>query len=257
MDFEKEPVSQLLAGMKRVDAPSDFDFRVKARIAAGRPVDRSRSWLPAAVRIAVHLGLLLSVGGYVGYNTIYQPVDLAVAPVAENKVIEAPIASDVTSNLPVSLPVKNDISERPESRPADINNPIRVRSNERRIVSSSPSNRRPGGGSIDLASRKPRVVLPNGIDLNGKVLPRGFEGSAGVSAKDILSFMGIEADAAWKVSSVKQKSMAERSGLKAGDIIEAINNQNLAEKSTFGNKVSSKSVRVLRDGKSVQIELKP
>jgi len=256
--FENEPVSQLLAGLKRVEAPGDFDFRVKARIAAGRPADKSRSWFPSVARLAVPLGLLLSVGGYLSYNSIYQPDNVAMAPVAENKIIEAPIVSDVQLNEPVSLPARNENPERAESKPiTDINSAVPVRRNEKRIVSSAPSNRRPGGGSIDLASRKARVVLPKGIDPNGKVIPRGFERNSGVSAKDILSFMGVDADSTWKVGSVKQNSMAERSGLKAGDVIEAINNQNLNEKSVFGNKFNGKNMRVSRDGKSMQIELKP
>ena len=51
--------------------------------------------------------------------------------------------------------------------------------------------------------------------------------------------------------------MAERSGLKAGDVVEAINDQNLTKRSTFDSKLKGKSLRVSRDGKSMQIELKP
>jgi len=55
---EDESVSKLLGGLKRVDAPNDFDFRVRARIAEGKPEDTTVSWR-LAVRYAVPLVLLL------------------------------------------------------------------------------------------------------------------------------------------------------------------------------------------------------
>ena len=82
---ENDPVSQLLGSLKRVEAPGDFDFRVKARIAAGRPVDRNKSWLPAVARFAVPLGLLLLIGGFFGYNALYSPKNIAVVPVVEKQ----------------------------------------------------------------------------------------------------------------------------------------------------------------------------
>ena len=43
---EFEEIGRLIGGLKRVEAPKDFDFHVRARIAKGRPVERTRSWLP-------------------------------------------------------------------------------------------------------------------------------------------------------------------------------------------------------------------
>ena len=95
-----EQVSKLLGGLKRIEAPGDFDFRVKARIAAGRPVDRNVSLLPNWVRFAVPLGLLLLIGGYFGFKAIYSPDKLAVAPIAEvQKIDVAPVVQVPTSEV--------------------------------------------------------------------------------------------------------------------------------------------------------------
>jgi S1-C subfamily serine protease len=90
----------------------------------------------------------------------------------------------------------------------------------------------------------------NASDVNGE---RPF------ATKDALSSMGVDANYAglsWTVGGVRQNSPAERSGLKAGDVIEAVNERPLAEKTAFESKFSGKTVRVRRDGKVIRIQLK-
>ena len=50
---DNENVSRLLSAMKRIEAPNDFDFKVRSRIAAGRPAARPAFGIPAAIRYAV------------------------------------------------------------------------------------------------------------------------------------------------------------------------------------------------------------
>ena len=256
---ENNAIRNLLSGLKRVEAPGDFDFRVKARIARGRPVERRGSLLPVSVRIAAPMVILLGVGGYLGLDALYAPNNLAVAPVGE---IESP-ASLPAAIQPVifstPFPATETLAVQVDKKPADFEIKNAVRPNEKRIVSSAPSGRNPGGGSYVEARRTPRQIFPRGLDPNSKieVSPKDFDKDASVSARDVLTLMGIEADATFKIGSVKRNSVAERSGLKAGDVVEAVNDQTLTDKTTFGNKFSGKSVRVRRDGKSTQIELKP
>ena len=237
MELVNDPVSKLLGGLKRVEAPGDFDFRVKARIASGRPVDRNKSWLPAAVRFAVPLGLLLLIGAFFGYKALYPPSNIAFAPVVEKQPADVALVAEAPPKEIVSVPADQIIAKSLETEPAGSVTKITSRQNEKRIVSSEPSSRPPGAGSV--------------------VRSVGISKTLNMTAKDVLSFIGIEDDASWKVGSVKQNSMADRSGLKAGDVVEAINDQNLVDKSTFGSKFRSKSLRVNRDGKSIQIDLKP
>ncbi len=246
---ENDPVSKLLGSLKRVQAPGDFDFRVKSRIASGRPVDRNASWLPNLVRLALPLGLLVMIGGYFGYNALYSAGNIAVAPVAVvQDVVPIP---EIKSTEPAIQPANEIVAKQVESKPVDADNKSTLRPNEKRIVSSVPSNRKPGGGSVDIASGISNPLRPKGFETNRKILP------ATVSAREVLSFVGVEVDSSWKVGSVLPNSMAERSGLKTGDVIEAINNENVADKTAFGNKSIGKTIRVRRDDKSVQIDLKP
>ena len=60
----------------------------------------------------------------------------------------------------------------------------------------------------------------------------------------------------WKVESVSPDTLAGRSGVKAGDVIEAINDQVLTEKMSFKGKFNGKTLRVRRDGATMQIVLK-
>ena len=69
-DLENDPVRSLLGGLKRVEAPGDFDFRVKARIASGRPAGRPSSWLPALAKLSVPLAVLLLIGGFFGGGSL-------------------------------------------------------------------------------------------------------------------------------------------------------------------------------------------
>src|SRR5258706_9316882 len=102
--YEDEPLSKLLGALKHVEAPNDFDFRVKARIADGKPVERSASWLPASIRYAVPLVLLLLVGGYFAFNAFYSAKKIDAPAVAETRTIDDTPLSEPASNKYVVLP---------------------------------------------------------------------------------------------------------------------------------------------------------
>jgi C-terminal processing protease CtpA/Prc len=86
-------------------------------------------------------------------------------------------------------------------------------------------------------------------------------GSRGqIAIRGVLEFVGVRADFSnlgWKVKSVDSNSMAERSGVKAGDLIEAINGLPVTDGTQFSGSFTGKNLRVKRDGKTVEIDLKP
>lgn len=262
LSTEDEKISQMLGALKRVGAPNDFDFRVKARIAAGKPVETPAFRIPAAIRYAVPLALLLAVGAYVGFNAFYS-VNIADVPrVAESKPgIEKPVIAP-PANDGIVVPPVNARDEQAGIKSLDVVNTlpptgIAPKAAGRRNVRESE----PGGGSYVEASNTNKPILPKGFSPDRKVpKPKDFDKNTQVPAKEILSLIGIEASYAntnWKIDFVKEHSVAQRSGLKAGDVVEAINDKAIDEKTAFGNKFSGKSLRVLRDGKRMQIELKP
>lgn len=252
MEFENEPVSNLLGSMKRVEAPDDFDFHVKARIAKGRPTDRNASLLPAWARFAVPLVLVMFAGGYFGFRALYSSV-ANVQPIAEVQQLGTVPVSEIPAREVVEPSANKvviaQIDEKPSSNTTEKPGMILP---EKLVARTGSSNKKVVGGSVDFGQREART--------RSIKKPKDIENPGGIPAKDMLTQMGIDAgysNSSWKVGSVKQNSIAERSGLKTGDMIEAINDQNLTEKTTLASPFRGKSIRVRRDDKIVQIELKP
>jgi membrane-associated protease RseP (regulator of RpoE activity) len=131
-----------------------------------------------------------------------------------------------------------------------------MRPSVRRTSSHAPS-LNPGGGSKDFTSGIVNEVPQKGPNQNGRnsVDPAGGNGS--LPAKDVLSTKGADVGSGWTLGNVKKGSSAERSGLKPGDVVEAIDDKPVSDKSSANGKFAGRSVRVRRDGKTVRIDLKP
>jgi hypothetical protein len=257
-------ISQLLSGLKRVGAPNDFDFRVRARIADGKPAAVPAFGIPAAVRYAVPLLLLLAVGAYFGFNAFYSVNSSAVPPVAGSQPFKAaPLLGSPGQDGVIGPVVANTRDEQAVAK-----SPDGVNSTQRTLpganISRNPNARTnsPDGGSLDDTSHTNKPIYPRGLDPDSKpkIRSQDFQKAVQVPAKELLSVLGIVASYAnsrWKVDAVIEHSVAERSGVKAGDVVEAINDQRIEEKTAFSSGFSGKGLRVLRDGKLVQITLKP
>ncbi|MEO7659678.1 MAG: hypothetical protein ABIV48_08685, partial [Pyrinomonadaceae bacterium] len=106
---ESDSISQLLGSLRRVEAPNDFNFRVRARIAKGRRAKVKTDWLPVAVRYAMPLVLLVLIGGYFGFNSFYQPGEVNVPVVAEVKPTVGPRIIEAVSDPEPAAP-QNDMA---------------------------------------------------------------------------------------------------------------------------------------------------
>ena len=233
-----EPVSRLLGELKHVKAPSDFDFGVRARIAAGRPVEKGGFRIPIWLSYGAPLALMLAVGGYFGLNSFYSVNDASV-PVAvnENPNIAPPIPApsvEVAVATPITKPEDQVVAKKPvavsNSAVATVKKPVAKEKNT-------------SGGSIDLASREGRRIHR---------VPQ-------IPAKTVLSLIGAKGgfdEDGWRVESTAPNSLAERSQIKTGDVIESVNGQAVNDKTSFRSTTSLKTVRVRRDGKSVDIVIK-
>ncbi|MBK7393905.1 MAG: PDZ domain-containing protein [Chloracidobacterium sp.] len=234
-----EPVSRLLGELKHVEAPSDFDFGVRARIAAGRPTEKGGFRIPVWLAYGAPLALVLAVGGYFALNSFYSVGDANVPVVAVNEKpnvtppLPAP-SSEVALAPPVTKPDEQLVVKKPgvvsDSTVVAVKKPVAKDKNT-------------GGGSIDLASR----------------VGRRFHATPQIPAKTVLDLIGakgsFEADG-WRVQSTTPNSLAERSQIQTGDVIESVNGQTVTDKSTLRSNTPLKTVRVRRDGKSVDIVIK-
>lgn len=263
LSTEDEKISQMLGALKRMVAPNDFDFRVRARIAAGNPADTPKLLIPTAIRYAVPLALLLAVGAYIGFNAFYSVNESDVPRVADSQ------PGIIT---PVIVPPANDgtvapsgemMSDQAGIKPPETYNTVPRTGTEAKFIGNSvvPKMKSTGGSFVE-ASKSNKPIFPKGFGPNVKppARPKDFDKNTQVPAKEVLSLIGIEAsfvNSNWKIDAVKEHGVAERSGLRAGDVVEAINDNAINEKTAFGNRFSGKSLRVLRDGKPLQILLKP
>lgn len=263
LSVEDGKISQMLGDLTRVGAPNDFDFRVKARIAAGKPTYTPSFWLPTAIRYVVPLVLLLAVGAYVGFNAFYSLKNADVPSVVETQPgVVRPIAPSPANDGTIA-PTREVLSDQAGIKPPERYNTVPRTGTEPKVIGNSvvPKTKSNGGSFVE-ASKGNKPIFPRGFGPNVKPpkRPKDFDKIAQVPVKEILSLIGIEAsffNSNWKIDTVKEHSVADRSGLKAGDAVEAINEKAIDEKTTFGNKFSGKSLRVQRDGKLLEIVLKP
>ncbi len=242
IDPENESVSQLLGGLKRVQAPNDFDFRVKARIAKGRPADKTTTWLPVSIRYAIPLALFVLIGGYFGFSSMYStdgvniPTVVAVDSAAE--IVPLPVIQPET-DIAVGQSDKLDVDIVEVKQPEIA---TRIKRTEKTVSAPNRKIDRSGGGTYDAALRQAVNLTPSVIEPKTG-LPDNVEPpvkKAQPSANDFLVSVGINANSAGIVQSV---SGTAASGVKAGDVIESVN-------------VKGRTIRLLREGRSIDIVIR-
>jgi len=247
-DAGEEKVAAMLGTLKRVDAPADFDFRVRARIAQGRPAEARVSWFPAFARVAAPAVMLAAVGGYFGYNALYDTGTVNVPIVAD----AGPVAS-----APVVVPTSNGVAPVPEATTevAVAKPPV----NTEETVAAAPKKdtniavkkpETPEGGSVDMALRE--ANRPGNVVNTGNSTP--VIPTSTLSVREVFNAMGIRASfsgTGWRVSSASGRAAA--AGLKTGDIIETVNGKAVGANTVFDEKFSGSTLRIKRDGATIQI----
>lgn len=237
-ETEHIEVGRLIGTLGRVQAPKDFDFHVRARIAKGRPAEKRASWLPASVRYAAPLALLLGVGGYVGFTTMYSPEQANVTNVVvpADTVAQPVIAAvDPTVNPTVVNPVPSD-QALADVKPLDSGNKILKTFQKTPSMANSKTDK-PDGGSYDIGGSGERTIIQPDVDDNEPVSPSR---KVIVPTNQFLSSAGVNSSGG-KIISVS--GAAASAGLKAGDQIVSVS-------------VQSGTIRVNRDGKTITVTIK-
>lgn len=249
-DSGEEKVAAMLGSLKRVDAPADFDFRVRARIAQGRPSETRVSWFPTFARVAAPAVMLAAVGGYFGYTALYDTGAVNVPIVADS----GPVAI-----APVGVPTSNEIAPAPTARtevavkaPVNTDETIAAAAKKDTATTAVKKPETPEGGSVDMALRE--ANRPGGVVNTGNSSP--VIPTSTLSVREAFSAMGIRASlsaSGWRVSSASGRAAA--AGLKTGDIIEAVNGKSVGANTVFDEKFSGSTLRIKRDGATIQISL--
>ena len=282
IDAAQTRVWKIIDGFVPVDAPNDFDFRVKARIANAKASDFQTPVLPV-LRYVVPFGAFVVILAFVVFNGIYSLDDTSVPAIAE-KSFQAPIQKE---NLPAeTFPSQqiagiNDlkgVAERKSvvkdtnGKPLQIENKkesktfenknqfVAVKSVKKPQTELVKDEGKISGGSQVQAVKPPEILLPRGIpNSNQKVEnPTDFLRANSITVEQILTAFGIEISAKngnRQVKTVKPNSVGERSGVKVGDVIEAIDGRKLSSEPISGQTIEVKKLTVLRSAEKIEIVL--
>lgn len=251
---EDQTLGKLLRDLERVDAPNDFDFRVKARIAdADRRQINGRTGWPLPVYV-VSLAVLAIVGSVFVIREFYPGAVSPVPQVAEKapSINLSPAQPNSSVVQPPAngkdLAAGNPGSNTAMTPPANVD---KTRSNVDKL---------PPGGSRDSSLGNTQPILPRGFDLNAnrRVSPGGMNPSPPITIKDLTGYLGMDVQfegQSLKVTSVTKGGVAQKSGVKEGDILKAVDNTQVGPATTFGNRLDAKSLTVIRDGQQIELKI--
>ncbi len=277
-------VWQIIDRFEPVAAPKDFDFRVKSRIASAKPSNFQSQFLPV-LRYVLGLSVVGLVLAFVFFNGIYSLDEKTVPQVAENN-FQAPIQKDnPTTNtsqkeqiasvndlqiLKESELVAEDVNAKPQQ--VDNKKQLKISGNKNQLIAvkstKSPSvklpgnNEKNGGGSI-VTSLRPATppLLPKGFSNSTQTVenPSNFPLSSSITAEQILAELGIEIlseNGKRKVKTIKPNSVAERSDIKVGDLIEAIDGKKLSSEPIPAQTFELKKLTITRGAEKKEVTLR-
>lgn len=248
-DDARDEVATALSNLKRVDAPGDFDFKLRARIAQSEPAQVRRTGMLLAAKFALPVVVLLGFGAFLIVSNGDGPAVSGVPQMVDQPVQSAPTGE-------TELPAAGDGGVASATSPASPagNNQTNRSSNSKGAIDQLL----PAGGSVDSAIEPESALLPRGFDSNPKIDPGSIQSNSQFSVNDLLSMIGANGEftgGGFLVRSVSVNSVAARAGLRGGDMIEAINDKAINAQTVFRGAFSGKNIRISRDGRRMSLNL--
>lgn len=263
----EEVVANLIGRLPKVEAPADFDIKVRARIAERRASGKKGiAWLRLALPGA-GLALIVGIFSIAAFLRIGDDVAMVAPPEGIEPAQVFPEPPAPSANAPAAdatvvervLPANIQPSTIPAaSRPPDESSQGRKTSGPAEIPESDDS-----AGSRDISLRPPSSIdIPSEVRSSSGAVPADVARSnerrpTGLPLAQALSFAGLNLEFAGKrivIASIRPNSAGARSGMLAGDIIEQINDRPVAAGDEFSE---IKTVTVNRGGQRVRIALRP
>jgi hypothetical protein len=252
---ENREVAELLAALPRVEAPANFEFGVKARIASGE--QKGGSALFTFLKVAVPLSLILAVGGFAIFYGTTSDDDTLIANTAV-PLNYAPDPAPVTNGDQTARNETGPRTLEPQVKePVDVGTEVAVESQQETPLRRTPRTRGvPVTKDEQIFTKDVSVGPPKRI-----FTPPGIPASDGgeISVREVLEMLGMKVDLVsgrWQVLSTSANSIAEKSGVLASDVVESINEQAIRGKEKLKGKLEAKMLTVGRDGKSIKLDLK-
>ncbi len=268
---EQTRVWQMIDVLPRIDAPNNFDFRVKARIANAKQADFQPRFFPA-LRYVMPLCVVVLFLGILAFNANYflgnnaPQVAVNVPPTLIEKKTTASNSS-FTNQIILSVD-ENESSAASQSNA----NAVFVKNTQETQIAAVNSKKPQrtetpkknteeidGIGSRDSTLSKPPIRLPRGLDPNRRIeTTPNADNTKSFTAEEILPFLGIEGvfnNGRWQVKAVRQNSLAEHSGVKIGDVIEAIDGE-IFNVPVRAKKFEGRVLTITRGAEKIEIPLK-
>lgn len=258
LDRDEAAVSRLVAELKPVEAPANFERRVMSRIAEGEPQKPSVFAIPALIYIVPAIFVLL-LGAFFVFRIRQQTTRPENASQAPNGV-QAPYVqspSQVAGSEPSQT--TDTLARSQPEKPGQ--QAVFDRRNRLPRPSGANSNDNNGGGSITFGQDQARQQFPEGINPRSartNINPDLVGNKTDLPLQEILVMLGISAEYRneWLVKSVSDHSTAVRSGVKAGDVLTGINDKQLTSEPVYRGPGNFSTVTVRREGKSLTLKLK-
>lgn len=254
-------ISLMLKSLSRIEAPNDFDFRLKARIAARQGAKKSnfvtnfwRFSLPLFALVAL-VALFILYG-----NFLFLSENPQIVNVPEPQIFSVPENNPAVTEdtpMPTFSPMTAADNSKPELPKTSPKPP--TENNLTKSDGKNPKRENVSGGSRDFAVKEAVPVQPN---FNANVIlqnQKNLEKNTPISIQGILSEIGLTITVENNklvVKSVKNKSLAESSGIQEDDIVEAIDDEKVSPETIFRKRVEGKTITVLRKGRPLKIILK-
>jgi|GEM_PF-4909294 len=261
---ERECLSRLLAELEHINAPTNFEFGVRAKLNSQPAANGNRVWIrrfvfasPALAAVAV------SAFVFTSYN-VFSP-NIEPTQVAVQSSNPAPIANP----LPVVSPTRQTLVETNSNLSTETQTPIMPKQ-----PSPAPDPGKQvatGNASIKKSNSVTRKADKEPIESNDIYEPKRTKPMMGVgpaatpliqddfkrkvAASQVLSIFGIEKISDdGTVQSVSSNSAAAEKGILPGDRIETVNGQKFAG-ADLDNSFRQMMIGILRNGKKSVITL--
>lgn len=276
LSLDERRISDLVGRLEKVPAPKDFDFRLKARIAAVRENGGVKASGWRALRYALPLTATLVIAAFIMIQAgLFSPasettLDNFVAESVENRqpsdepeppASNREVARTTNTAVPVDQPAAPDVPVGKSKTVNDLTarrNPVQKQvrldpkpSPTEEPLSSKDFTVRPSNVQIMPEGLTPQPAIPENKDLKT---------DDSVSALGVLQILGVETveeGAKLRVKAVRENSLAGRSGVKPGDVIEAIDEQKIDRENRLLKLGGGRTMTVTRDGRILKLELKP
>ncbi|HEX8638595.1 MAG TPA: PDZ domain-containing protein [Pyrinomonadaceae bacterium] len=269
LSADEQKLSALLGNLKRVEAPKDFDFKLKARIAAGSPADERKPFLFPALRYVLPLCLVVMLSAFAALR-IFAPGDAPDSTTVAEQFQPSNQTETASANAPGNAifaeePAK-PVSEVNQAAPTRINAP-KISNKDKQTLAVVKSSEKSGekqdvklknasGGSYVAAVRAPKAI---NLGPNGVISDNTNSGQSGkINIHEVLSEIGIEVEfvgADCKVVSVREGTAARIANFQPGDLIQTIDDKKLSSDTSFAHSFKGKVFKVVRAGKQMVIDL--